>query len=176
MSNLARPSLSVHSLIALIFHLLQDSDTLHYLEIMAERSKEQCPVCNTIPLIAGHQDKEVYETCHVIRNANQARSIARDFLCLHKTTRDLSNRLTKCDKLGSCTYEDFSFLGCVSFQVFGLCEPPFWTILQLLHCLYLENFVKYFSTLSSFVENWRENNKHISPHVNIPVARIGSWS
>lgn len=147
---------------------------MHYLERTAERSREQCPLCNTVPLIAGHQDKAVYETCHVIRNANQAGSIARDFFCPYKTTRDLSNRLTKCDQLGSCMDEDFSFLGCVAFQFVGLCEPPFWTILQLLHSLYLENFAKHFPTISSFVENWRENNEHISLHANIPVALPGS--
>jgi hypothetical protein len=148
MSNLARPSLLVHSLTELISakdsHLRQDSDNVHYLERTAECSRQQCPVCSTVPLIAGRQDKEVYETCHVIRNANLARSIARDFLYLHKTTRDLSNRLTKCDKLGSCTDEDFGFLECVAFEVVGLCEPHFWTILQLLHCLYLENSAKHF--------------------------------
>jgi len=129
MSNLTRPSLMVHSLTDLISakdsYLRQDRDTLRYLERTAEHSREQCPVCNAVPLIAGRQDKEVYETCHVIRNANLARSIARDFLRLHKTTRDLSNRLTKCDILGSCTDEDFSFMGYVAFQVVGLCEPPF---------------------------------------------------
>jgi hypothetical protein len=69
----------------------------------------QCPLRNTVSLIAGHQNKEVYATCHGFRNANYSRSRARDFLSLHKTTRDLSNRLTKCVKFGSFTDKDFQF-------------------------------------------------------------------
>jgi hypothetical protein len=39
----------------------------------------QCPLRNTVSLIAGHQNKEVYETCYGFRNANYSRSRARDF-------------------------------------------------------------------------------------------------
>jgi hypothetical protein len=159
MSNLARHSLIVHSLTDLIpvkdCHLRRASGNVHYSERKAERPREQCPLCNTVPLITGHQDKEVYETCHGIGNENQGRSKARGFFCLYKRTRDLSNRLTKFYRLGRCTDEDFSSLGCDAFQVVGLCVPPFRRNLQFLHCSYLESFAKHFATLSSFVENWR---------------------
>jgi len=67
MSNLARLSLTVQALISVKdSHLIQDSDNVHYLERTAERSREECPLCSTVPLIAGHQENEVYETYHVI--------------------------------------------------------------------------------------------------------------